>query len=300
MFPHVLFPTDFSPYASAVFACLPELKVAGMREVILLGIIRPEGYSLGPAFEAETLDKIQWSAEENLHIAQMALEGRGLKVRARVEVGQPATEIVRIASEEPVDLIAMGAQGKTLTQELLLGSVAQEVLRHANVSVLIYKFYVVRELGHVQCQRVCDNLFTRVLFPTDFSEPAEAAFQVVKRLKAAGAQEVIVLHVQDERVMKQRSQEQLAEFDRHDTERLEALSKALSMFGLNAQPMLRHGIPFRETLKAAEEIGTNLIVLGSHGRSAVREMLAGSTFENVVRLSRQPVLVVRREMSLPA
>ena len=50
----ILFPTDFSPSASAVFACLPELKVAGMREVVLLGSIRPEGYSLGPAFEARS------------------------------------------------------------------------------------------------------------------------------------------------------------------------------------------------------------------------------------------------------
>lgn len=292
MFSRVVFPTDFSPYAGAVFACLPELKVAGMLEVVLLGIIRPDCYSLGPAFEAETLDKIQWSAEENLNIAQMALEGQGLKVRAHVEVGKPAGEIVRIASEEHVDLIAMGAQGKTLTQELMLGSVAQEVVRHASVPVLIYKFYVVRELGHVECRRMCDNLFTRVLIPTDFSEPAEAAFLVVKSLKEDSAQEVIVLHVQDERVMKQRSSEQLAEFDRHDTERLVILCKALSLFGLQANSMLQHGISFRETLKVADEIDASLIVLGSHGRSAVREMLAGSTFENVVRLSRQPVLVI--------
>jgi nucleotide-binding universal stress UspA family protein len=133
-----------------------------------------------------------------------------------------------------------------------------------------------------------------VLHPTDFSECADAAFQVVKRLEAAGTEEVIVLHVQDDRVMKQRPPEQLAEFDRHDTERLEALCKALRLFGLQARPMLRHGIPFREALKAADEIDASLIVLGSHGHSAVREMLAGSTFENVVRLSRQPVLVVRR------
>jgi nucleotide-binding universal stress UspA family protein len=145
---------------------------------------------------------------------------------------------------------------------------------------------------------VCENIFQRVLHPTDFSDCANAAFQVVKRLKAAGAQEVIVLHVQDERVMRQRSPAQLSEFDRHDTERLEALCKALRMFGLQARPVLRHGIPFKEALATADEMGISLIVPGSHGRSAVREMLAGSTFENVVRLSRQPVLVVRPSKEL--
>jgi len=293
MFNRVLFPTDFSVYATAVLACLPELKPAGMREVILLGIIRPDAYSLGPAFESETIEKIQWSAEENLHIAQMALEGKGLIVKAHVEVGRPAAEIVRIAAEEEADLIAMGAQGKTLAQEMLLGSVAQEVVRHAGVPVLVFKFRVVRELGHVRCHSVCGQLFAHVLHPTDFSNPAETAFRVVKRLKAAGTAKVTVVHVQDERNMKQRSAEQIAEFDRHDEERLETMCHALRMFGLQAEPLLRHGIPFRETLRAAEETGAGLIVLGSHGKSAVREMLAGSTFENVVRLSRQAVLVIR-------
>jgi hypothetical protein len=53
----------------------------------------------------------------------------------------------------------------------------------------------------------------------------------------------------------------------------------------------KHIIPFKETL--ADEMNVSLIALGSHGRGAVQEMLAGSTFENVARLSRQPVLVVR-------
>jgi nucleotide-binding universal stress UspA family protein len=78
---------------------------------------------------------------------------------------------------------------------------------------------------------------------------------------------------------------------------LEDLCKALRLFGLEAWPELRLGIPFKETLALADEKNASLIVLGSHGRSAVQEMLAGSTFENVARLSRQPVLVVRPQRS---
>ena len=93
--------------------------------------------------------------------------------------------------------------------------------------------------------------------------------------------------------MRHRSAEQLAQFEREDCEQLQKLCNTLRMFGLQAEPMLRHGIPFRETLRAADEIDANLIVLGSQGKSAVQEVLAGSTFENVVRLSRQAVLVIR-------
>ena len=296
MFARVLFPTDFSVYANAVFACLPELKAAGMREVVLLGVVHPDDVRLGRAFQAETIDKLQWSAEEALNIARMALEGKGVRVKTRIEVGSPPAEIVRVAQEEKVNLIAMGAQGETAAQELLLGSVANDVVRRAVVPVLIQKFFVVRELGHVECRRMCAKMFTRVLHPTDFSDCANAAFQVVKQLKSAGTQEVVLLHVQDERTMRNRPAEQIAAFDEEDTRRLERMRRDLVLSGLKARVELRHGIPFRETLQVAEEENINLIVLGSHGRSAVQEMLAGSTFENVVRASRRPVLVIRREM----
>ena len=75
--------------------------------------------------------------------------------------------------------------------------------------------------------------------------------------------------------------------------RLEKLARALILFGLNADFLVRQGVPFQEALKVAEEKDSGLIVLGSHGRSTLREAFTGSTFENVARLSRRPVLVVR-------
>lgn len=293
MFARTLFPTDFSSYADSVLACLPDLMSAGLREVILLSVIRSSDVPMPETVNRESLDYWRWSLDEKLNIAKMALEGKGLRVLTRIEYGNPAEQIVRVAEDERVEMIVLGAQGATAAQELLIGSTAYEVIRRASVPVLLEKFEVVRELGHVKCHRVCEHAFERVLHPTDFSECANAAFQIIKRLKAAGTREVIVLHVQDDRVMKLRPREQLAEFDRHDAERLEALCKMLSMFGLDAKPVLRHGIPFKEALAVADEMDVSLIALGSHGHSAVREMLAGSTFENVARLSRQPVLVVR-------
>ncbi len=297
MFARVLFPTDFSAYSDAVFACLPDLKPAGLREVVLLSVIRPSDVPMPETVNRESLEYWRWSLEEKLNIARMALEGKGLRALTRVEYGNPVEQILRVAEDERVEMIVLGAQGATAAQELLIGSTAYEVIRRATVPVLLEKFEVVRELGHVKCRQVCEHVFERVLHPTDFSEPANAAFQVVKRLKAAGTKEVVVLHVQDDRVMKQRPSEQLAEFDHHDTDRLQALCKVLSMFGLQAQPVLRHGIPFKEALAVADEMDVSLIVLGSQGRSAVREMLAGSTFENVARLSQRPVLVVRPQRS---
>lgn len=295
MFGRVLFPSDFSAYANAVFDCLPQLKEAGMRQVVLLGIISTGQVPMAGSINKEALERVRWGVEEKLNIARLALEGQGVRVATRVEYGVPPVEITRVASEERVDLIFMGAQGKSLVQELLLGSVAHQVVRTAPVPVLIQKFHVVRDMGHVECRRVCARMFTRILAPTDFSDCAEAAFGVVKKLKGAGAEEVILLHVQDERTMKHRPPEQLAEFDRLDREQLEEMCRALTLHGLRSKALLRHGIPFLETLKVAEEEEVCLIVLGSRGRSAIAELVAGSTFENVVRHSRKPVLVIRGE-----
>ncbi len=293
MFVRALFPTDFSSYANAVLACLPELKTAGLREVVVLNVIRESDVPMPDTVNQESMERVRWGVDEHLNVARMALEGQGLRVITRIEYGSPVMQIVQVAEDERVNFIVMGAQGMTAVEEVLVGSVTYEVVRRATVPVLIEKFQAMRELGHMKCKPVCAEMFTRILHPTDFSTCADAAFQILKRLNAAGTKEVFILHVQDERKMAHRPSQQLAEFDKQDFERLESLCRSLSLYGLSAHALLRHGIPFREVLQAADEIDAHLIILGSQGRSAIRELLAGSTIENVVRLSHRPVLVVR-------
>lgn len=56
---------------------------------------------------------------------------------------------------------------------------------------------------------------------------------------------------------------------------------------------LRVGTPWREIVRAADELGATLIVIGSHGKRSLEELLLGSTAENVTRHAPCPVLVVR-------
>lgn len=98
MFARVLFPTDFSAYANAVFDCLPELKSAGLKQVILLSMIRENDVPLADTpVNEESLARVKWGVEENLHIAQHALEGQNVPTRTRVKYGNPARKIVRVA-----------------------------------------------------------------------------------------------------------------------------------------------------------------------------------------------------------
>lgn len=289
MFARALFPTDFSAYADAVLACLPGLRGIGLQEVVLLSVIRPSDVPLPETINRESLAYWQWYLGEKMNIARMALEGKGLRAYPRIEYGSLVKTILSVPEQERVEWLILGAQGATAAQEILLGSTAYEVLRHSRLPVLLQKFEVIRELGHVRCQQVCEHIFDRVLHPTDFSECAAAAFQVVKRLKIVGTQQVLLIHVQDTRVMKKRSAEQLAAFDQHDVQRLEAMRKTLALYGFAVQTCLMHGLPQGEILRAADEFNASLIVLGARGISPMREIVSGSIFEFVIHHSRIPV-----------
>ncbi len=60
-------------------------------------------------------------------------------VQRRVEVGRPATEILKVAAQEDVDLIVMGTHDRTGLTRMMLGSVAEQVARHAPCPVLTIK-----------------------------------------------------------------------------------------------------------------------------------------------------------------
>jgi hypothetical protein len=95
MFARALFPTDFSAYSDAVFACLPEMKPAGLREVFLLSVIRPSDVPMPETVNRESLDCWRWSLGEKLNIGKMALEGKGLRALTHVEYGNPVEQILR-------------------------------------------------------------------------------------------------------------------------------------------------------------------------------------------------------------
>jgi nucleotide-binding universal stress UspA family protein len=144
-------------------------------------------------------------------------------------------------------------------------------------------------------------MFEKILYPTDFSDIAGKALRYVVQLKEAGAKEVIVLHVID-----QRSIDTLDEMLTKDTVALEksleeesikktsGLENELKGKGFNVKIRIEKGVPFNEILKTANEENVSAIVIGSHGKSNIAEMLLGSVSEKVVRKAMQPVLLVKR------
>ncbi len=144
-------------------------------------------------------------------------------------------------------------------------------------------------------------MFTRILYPTDFSDVSKKALAYIKQLKEAGTKEVTVLHVIDERQI-----EAVVLYGRGDScvfmdameqeagREIAAIEKELRDSGFVVNSIVKTGIPLREILSVEGDEKVSLIVIGSHGKTNLKEMLMGSVSEKVIRRSKSPVLVIKR------
>jgi nucleotide-binding universal stress UspA family protein len=145
-------------------------------------------------------------------------------------------------------------------------------------------------------------MFEKILFPTDFSDVATKALQYVKRLKEAGGVEVTVLHVIDQSNLELLSsystiQDFISiekEVEKRSLEEIALVVNELKQLGFKVKERIEKGVPLRVVLKVADEENPSVIVVGSHGKSNLEELLLGSVSEKVVRKSKHPVLVVKR------
>jgi nucleotide-binding universal stress UspA family protein len=134
----ILFPTDFSERSEYAFRLACSLARDHDARLILLHIIPPpqtvayEAMPVLPAYPPGYRKEL----EEKLRGLKPPAE---VQVEYRLEEGYAATEIVRIAAEIHCDMIVMGTHGRSGLGRLLLGSVAEEVLRKASCPVLTVK-----------------------------------------------------------------------------------------------------------------------------------------------------------------
>jgi len=121
----ILYPTDFSSYSNQAYLHAVSLAEANNAALTVVYVNLP-GQAAEAGYWRDLLEQIR-PANPNIPVRHVFLEG------------DPATEIVRYARESGVDRIVMGTHGRTGTERLLMGSVAEKVLRDAPCSVLVVK-----------------------------------------------------------------------------------------------------------------------------------------------------------------
>jgi nucleotide-binding universal stress UspA family protein len=130
----ILYPTDFSPQAGHAFQVACALARDYGARLVLLHVKPPEvvygeGFVLPPDSEAVRRELLE-------QLGSLQLADPSVSVWRILEEGNPAAEILHTAAEVGCDLIVMGTHGRTGLGRLLMGSVAEAVLRKAPCPVL--------------------------------------------------------------------------------------------------------------------------------------------------------------------
>jgi universal stress protein A len=137
---HILAPTDFSELSNQGLKSALELAQSFGAKLLLLHVVEPPSYPLEgivPSHLGATLlDDLERQASREF--AQMLPETQGSKldVARRVVVGIPYRKIVEVAAGENADLIVMTTHGRTGLSHLVMGSVAEKIVRTAACPVL--------------------------------------------------------------------------------------------------------------------------------------------------------------------
>lgn len=264
----ILVATDGSEYSAG--AIRTGVALAKSRNAQLIGLsialYNPEYSTLVPNLAEEAEKRAREALQSFLTEA-----GKDAKTVTR-EAGDPYQGIVDGAKEYRADVIVIGRRGKRGLARMRVGDTTVKVIGHTESAVLV-------------CPRAARLWEKHVLAATDGSHHGEAAVGAAGHLAKQAGLPVTVVSVVTTSHSAARRQE--AE------QTVATAVQRLKDIGVAAEGKTPEGRPDEAIVKAAEAVGADLIVVGSHGRTGLKHILLGSTVERVLDQTRCAVLVVK-------
>jgi nucleotide-binding universal stress UspA family protein len=296
----ILVGLDGSPVAESILASVRALAAALGAELVLLHVTPvPEAVRATAAGVAIDLDEIVTHERRR---AQVYLDGvaaelrtSGLTVRTATAVGEAATEIVRYAARECVDLVGLATHGRSGVRRWLYGSVADAVLHTTTTPLLLLR-------PHGGGAEVAAEL-RRVVAALDGSELAASALPIAARLAAALRVPLSLFRVVETTTVAfagdpfgavYTGYERVLAVLREDAERyLGTLATGLRAEGLTVETAVSCGTAVAAIIGHVRTQPGTLLALSTHGRTGWRAVALGSVARRVVLLADGPVLAVR-------
>ena len=295
--PGILVPLDGSPLAEQALPYAQALLAPGGELTLLKVVEEPDpihgmrGQPLVPAEDVQGM--LERQAHDDLKRAEATLHGQRPHVRLEVVGGNPAVEILRVAAERGVDLIAMTTHGRGALGRWVFGSVADRVARSSPVPVLLVRPSE-REPGPVTIRRI--------VVPLDGSALAEEALPTAQALaRHLGVSIHLITVIDVMRIIPVEVapvvafdaavyEETLSQLDAGAAALLAGVSERLEREGPHTSSEVVHGSPFSAIAEVVQQ--ADLIVMTSHGRGGVRRWLLGSVAEKLVREAAAPIILV--------
>lgn len=133
----ILHPTDFSAASRHALELAFSLARDHGARVVLLNVVEPPFYGGEPLMPIATLPDLR--TEAGNWFATLPKPRGDVEMTQVIAEGDPVREILRVAAEEQADFIVLGTHGRTGLSRLLMGSVAEKVIREAMCPVIAVK-----------------------------------------------------------------------------------------------------------------------------------------------------------------
>jgi nucleotide-binding universal stress UspA family protein len=259
----ILVPLDGSVLAEQALPLAGQLGCAAAGRVVIVRVIADE--------QGEDDADVQ----SYLKYAAGRLNYSGVPVETVVAHGDAANEILRAAHQYDAELLVMSTHGHSGPGRWLYGSVADEVLRSANLPMVLLPPAAQPELA--------DRRPLRILVPLDGSSWGEAALDPARAWAERLGANLILLQVLDPEAEVAGAMQYLEEVARHcRSESVHVVCRALP------------GRPVPSTIaRVAFDEAVDLIAMATHGRSGVARLVLGSVATGLVQRTDVPLLVVR-------
>lgn len=140
MYKKILVPLDGSPLAEAVLPHAEALAKSEHAEIIILRVPNApvsEFLSRDPMIAEMIHADMEKESEEYIHNKVAALEKENIKVTGITKDGPVPDTILNVADETHADIIAMSTHGRTGISRWLMGSVADKIIHHAHIPVML-------------------------------------------------------------------------------------------------------------------------------------------------------------------
>lgn len=292
MIKNILCPIDRSPSSLQAFSyaiALARWQGARLNLLEVIEAARPTGSRRVPEDDTVPNDT-QAALERDLRRVLTARRASDVRVKIIMRKGSVVQEILAQAKASQADLVVIGSHGRGGVQRLVLGSVAEKVLRLATCPVLTVR-------SGARVTRRSRSPFGTILCATDFSTAANRGVTYAKRLAKEAHAKLVVMHAVEwpfgDEVTSGPIGDLRESMESSAREKLVRLLPRSSSDGRTGQAVVTLGKASADIIKVAGARAVDLIVLGVSGRGAVDVAVLGSTTHHVIREGTWPVLTVR-------
>ncbi len=267
----ILVATDNSEFSAGALRQAIFLAKNSNKSLFVMSVLisNPEYESLAP----QLLEKEKQEALTHLEAVKQQTAQAGVSCEVLLRYGTSVyEELTNEAEKSRMDLIIVGRRGKTGLMRLMMGSTTAKVIGNASCCVLV-------------APRAAQVQGKHFLLAVDGSRHSDLAALAAANLAKHLSAPITVIAVVYQEHKENRQQE--AEIN------VKRVRDFLRSEGVKAESQVVFGRYAEKIVEVAQTLGSDLIIVGSHGRTGFERMLIGSVSERVIGLSQGAVLVVK-------